>query len=69
MGFVLFWQFSAPGNYTLGGRIWRVLLAYLSVTLVLGLSLQLVIGIYSGYRNAKAGNTDQMKMELFDQDR
>ncbi|MTB51415.1 DUF3667 domain-containing protein [Lewinella sp. W8] len=66
MGFVLFWQFSAPGNYTVGGRIWRVLLAYLSVTFVLGLSLQLVIGIYSGYRHAKAGDADEIKKELFE---
>lgn len=64
MGLVLFWQFSAPGNYSRGGRIWRTLAAYGVVALVLGLSLQMVIGLYAGYRNAKQGNTDQI--ELFE---
>lgn len=66
MGLVLFWQFSKPGNYSIGGRLWRVLLAFGLVSFVLALSLQLAIGIFAGYRNADQGTAD--RIELFNEE-
>lgn len=50
---LLFWQISQKVSYTIFGRIWRVVLACLAAIMVIGLSLQFSIGIFSGTRQAK----------------
>lgn len=52
-GLVFFWQFSQPGRYTRGGRIWRTLVSYVVVLLVLSFSQQFFMSILAGARAAK----------------
>ncbi|MEL7159700.1 MAG: DUF3667 domain-containing protein [Bacteroidota bacterium] len=61
-GLLLFWQLSRPAEYSLLGRLWRVLVTWLFTMFILSLALQFSIGIFTGYRKAAERATQTEKV-------
>lgn len=55
LGLRLLWQFSKRAEYSKLGRAWRVVVSLASVSFVMALALELIIGIYAGMRMAEQG--------------
>ncbi|MEM1356929.1 MAG: DUF3667 domain-containing protein [Bacteroidota bacterium] len=63
---LLFWQLSQAAEYSTFGRIWRVVLAWFVAITVIGLTIQLSIGIFSGMRKSTTERLSPTEIPQYD---